>query len=159
MTPAIDLLKQHRVDHRVHEYSLELSKDTANQAYGVEAAAKLGLDEALVFKTLIVNLDDHSLAVAIIPVAAKLSMKLMARALGGKKVVMATQAQAERSSGYVLGGISPLGQKRSLKTVIDTSAGELPAIFVSAGRRGLEIELAVKDLGRLTQGSFAHLLQ
>ncbi|MFT4633250.1 MAG: Cys-tRNA(Pro)/Cys-tRNA(Cys) deacylase [Candidatus Pseudothioglobus sp.] len=163
MTPAIDLLKQHRINHRILEYGHAHSpipkNETVNQAYGVQAAAKLGLDETLVFKTLIVKLDDHDLVVAVIPVNAMLSMKLIARALNGKKAVMATQAQAERSSGYVLGGISPLAQKKWLKTVIDSSAMKLAAIYVSAGRRGLEIEVAPDDLGQLTQAVFAHLTQ
>jgi len=155
MTPAIDLLKQHNISYTLHEYS----HDPGNRAYGIEAAAKLGIDEVRVFKTLIVSLDEHDLAVAVIPVAAMLSMKLVARALGGKKAVMATQAQAERSSGYVLGGISPLGQKRRLKTVIDAGALALPSIFISAGRRGLEIELTAADLMRLVDGTSADLAQ
>jgi Cys-tRNA(Pro)/Cys-tRNA(Cys) deacylase len=160
MTPAIELLKQHHIAHQMHEYRHEQKQESNDgPAYGAEAAAKLGIDEAFVFKTLIINVDDRNLAVAVIPVSAMLSMKLIARALGGKKAVMASQAQAERSSGYVLGGISPLGQKKRLRTIIDRTATDLPTIFISAGRRGLEIELAAEDLRQLTEGVFANLQQ
>lgn len=110
MTPAINLLRQQKITHQVHEYS----HDPGAASYGLEAAEKLGLDPQQVFKTLVVQIDGKSLAVAIIPVAAKLGMKQIAKATGGKKAEMADPAAVERSTGYVLGGVSPLGQKRRL---------------------------------------------
>ncbi|HEY5733850.1 MAG TPA: YbaK/EbsC family protein, partial [Gammaproteobacteria bacterium] len=112
-----------------------------------------------VFKTLVVHLDNNDLAVAVVPVSASLSMKLMARAAGAKKAAMADRAEAERSTGYVLGGVSPLGQKKRLKTIIDMTAAEFDSIFVSAGRRGLEIELKPDDLKTLTSGMYADIRQ
>jgi len=153
MTPAINLLRQQKITHQVHEYS----HDPGAASYGLEAAEKLGLDPQQVFKTLVVQIDGKSLAVAIIPVAAKLGMKQIAKATGGKKAEMADPAAVERSTGYVLGGVSPLGQKRRLPTWIDSSAASLPSIHISAGRRGLEIEIAPDDLAMLTNAGFTAL--
>ena len=147
MTPAIKLLEKAGVAHKIHEYK----HDVGNSAYGLEAAEKLGLDPRQVFKTLVVKLDDRSLAVAILPVSGMLSMKAMAKALSGKKAELADKTEVERSTGYVLGGVSPLGQKKRLRTVIDSSAASLDSMFVSAGRRGLEIELTPAHLQSLTQ--------
>jgi Cys-tRNA(Pro)/Cys-tRNA(Cys) deacylase len=155
MTPAIDAAKKGRIAYTVHQYS----HDPANDAYGREAAEKLGVDPARVFKTLVVQLDDGSLAVGVIPVSSMLSMKLMAKAAGGKKAAMADKALVERVTGYVLGGVSPLGQKKRLATVIDACAGAFPTIFVSAGRRGLSLELAAADLAMLTGGSLKAISQ
>ena len=115
----------------------------------------MGLPLERVFKTLVVTLDARELAVAVAPVSGKLDMKRCAAALGGKKCEMAAGKDAERSTGYVVCGISPLGQKKRLRTVIDTSAQDLDSMFVSAGRRGLEIELALEALRQLTGGMFA----
>ncbi|GIU35013.1 Cys-tRNA(Pro) deacylase [Shewanella schlegeliana] len=153
MTPAIDLLVKHKIAHQVHEYH----HDPACQAYGLEAAEKIGVAPELVFKTLVVKLDGKQLAVAIIPVAEKLSMKAIAKAAKAKKAVMAEAAEVQRSSGYVLGGVSPLGQKRLLTTVIDDSASQLEQMYVSGGRRGLDIALAPEDIKQLLKADFAPL--
>ncbi len=155
MTPAINLARQQQVNHKVHEYS----HDPAAASYGLEAAEKLGLSPDQVFKTLVIQVDAKALVVAVIPVAAKLSMKLIAKAAGGKKADMANAADVSRSTGYVLGGVSPLGQKKRLPTFIDMSAQAQATVYVSAGRRGLEIELAAADLAALTNGRFADLCQ
>lgn len=151
MTPGIEVARKAGIAHQVHEYA----HDPASESYGLEAAEKLGVAPERVFKTLVVRLANGELAVAVLPVSAKLSMKLMAKAAGAKKAAMADQADVERATGYVLGGVSPLGQKRRLQTIIDASAEALPGMYISAGRRGLEIELAPEDLARLTGGSFA----
>lgn len=151
MTPAINAAKQAKVPFCIHEYL----HDPKAESYGEEAAEKLDLPLQQVYKTLVVSLDGKTLAVAVVPVAGMLDMKHCAAALGGKKCEMATQKDAERATGYVLGGISPLGQKKRLRTVIDASAQQFATIFVSAGRRGLEIELAPADLAALTGATFA----
>ncbi|MDF1690860.1 MAG: Cys-tRNA(Pro) deacylase [Zhongshania sp.] len=155
MTPAINLAKKHKIAHTVHEYS----HDPASHSYGLEAVEKLGLNAAQVFKTLVVAQEPKGLAVAVVPVAGQLNLKAMAKALKVKKVAMAAPADVARSSGYVLGGVSPLGQKRLLPTVIDASAAGFASIYVSAGRRGLEIELAAQDLLALTGGLLAPIAQ
>ena len=138
MTPAIELVKQHGIAHQLHHYQ----HDPAAASYGAEAAEKLGLLPQQVFKTLVLSLDAKQLAVAVLPVSQQLSMKLAAKALGAKKADMANAHDVMRSTGYVLGGVSPLGQKKLLPTVIDSSAQQFATIYVSAGRRGLEIELS-----------------
>ncbi len=153
MTPAINVAKKNRVNHRVHEYH----HDASSESYGLEAAEKLGVPEERVFKTLVVNLDNKELAVGVVPVSSMMSMKLFARAAGAKKAAMANQADVERATGYVLGGVSPLGQKKRLKTIIDQSAKEFETIYVSAGRRGLEIELSPDDLKMLVNGVFQNI--
>lgn len=155
MTPGIEQAKQAKIDYRVHEYE----HDPASESYGLEAAQKTGVPAAKVFKTLVVELAGGDLAVGVVPVSTMLNLKSIARAAGAKKAAMAPAADVERSTGYVLGGVSPLGQKRKLKTYIDRSAEDFPTIFVSAGRRGLEIELSPVDLARLTRGIFAALCQ
>ncbi|MBK1650519.1 Cys-tRNA(Pro) deacylase [Rhabdochromatium marinum] len=154
MTPAIDHLKRLGIAHRVHAYH----HDPGTTAYGQEAADQLGLDPARVFKTLVISLDGKTLVVGVVPVSRQLSLKALAKAAGGKKATMAEKAQAERSTGYLLGGISPVGQKRRLDTYINTSAERLDSLFVSAGRRGLEIELSPADLQRVTTARFYHLV-
>lgn len=155
MTPGIDAARKARVAHTIHEYH----HDPASANYGTEAAEKMAVDPARVFKTLVVAVDGKELAVGVTPVTTTLSMKLIARAANGKKAAMADKQAVQRSTGYVLGGVSPLGQKRKLKTVIDDSARNFETIFVSAGRRGLEIELRPEDLAELTGAAFANLRQ
>ena len=120
----------------------------------MEAADKLGVTPQRVFKTLVVDAGTKALAVAVLPVDQQLNLKLMAKAIGAKKVVMANPAAVSRSSGYVLGGVSPVGQKRALTTVIDKRARLYESIYVSAGRRGLEVELTAGDLAMVTHGLF-----
>lgn len=153
MTPAIDLLKKHRAEHRVHSYS----HDPKAASYGLEAAEKLDLQPERVFKTLLAASEKGELLVAVVPVAGSLDLKALALAAKVKKVEMADPAAAQRSTGYLLGGISPLGQKKALRTFIDVSAEQYPSIFVSAGRRGLEVELAAEVLAQLTRATFAAL--
>lgn len=155
MTPAINLIKQAKLAHSIHEYD----HDPAAHSYGLEAAEKLQVEPEIVFKTLVVLLDGKQLAVGIIPVESQLSMKHIAQAAKAKRAVMADKSEVERSTGYVLGGVSPLGQKKRLRTYLHDSARDLPALYVSAGRRGLEIELSPQDLLSLTGGVFANLCQ
>jgi Cys-tRNA(Pro)/Cys-tRNA(Cys) deacylase len=138
-------LTQAKVSFEVHAYE----HDPAAQSYGTEAADAMGVVPARVFKTLLADVDGK-LTVAVVPVSGQLDLKALANAVGGKKAAMADPAAAERTTGYVLGGISPLGQRKKLPTVIDESALEYDTVFCSAGRRGLEIELAPADLVRLT---------
>lgn len=153
MTPAINCAKKAGITFNVHEYQ----HDPAAESYGEEAAEALGLDPSLVFKTLLVSLSGHksTLAVAVLPVTHMLSLKAIAKALGAKKAEMADPKLAERTTGYIVGGISPIGQKKALPTVIDSSAEALTTLNVSAGRRGLEIELSPADLAKLTRAIFA----
>jgi Cys-tRNA(Pro)/Cys-tRNA(Cys) deacylase len=153
MTPAILAARSAKIAHQVHEYA----HDPSSPSYGVEAAEKLGLPQDRVFKTLVVTVDNKALVVGVVPVASMLNMKALAKAMGAKKAAMAEPAEVERVTGYVLGGVSPLGQKKRLKTIIDTSARTFPTIYVSAGRRGLQIELNPRDLKKLTGGSFAEI--
>ncbi|GAB2683144.1 Cys-tRNA(Pro) deacylase [Aliiglaciecola aliphaticivorans] len=155
MTPAINLAKKRKIQFTVHQYQ----HDADAKSFGLEAAEKLGLDEEQVFKTLVVEFDGKELAVAILPVNTSLNMKLMAKALGVKKAQMANKADVERTTGYVIGGVSPLGQKKRLKTIIDGNAQKFPTIFVSAGRRGLEIELAADDMISLLGAKYAQISQ
>ncbi|AAW86287.1 conserved protein [Aliivibrio fischeri ES114] len=150
MTPATKLLKKAKIEHQVLEYH----HDPKAQAYGLEAAEKLGLDQKEVFKTLVVQVDEKELVVGIIPVAEQLSMKLIAKAVKGKKAKMADPAVVQKTTGYVLGGVSPLGQKKRLKTVIDITAESLESIYVSGGKRGLDIGLAPKDLQQVLNAQF-----
>lgn len=147
-TPAIRTLTTAGVPHRVHSYR----HDPRADSYGAEAvaalAAELGVAPAQIFKTLVVELSTGGLAVAVLPVPNSLSLKAAAAALGAPKAGMAERAAAERSTGYVLGGISPLGQRKKLPTVVDESALRWDRILCSAGKRGLEIELAPADLVR-----------
>jgi Cys-tRNA(Pro)/Cys-tRNA(Cys) deacylase len=141
MTPAVNQLKKLKIAHQLHQYH----HDPQCQSFGQEAVEMLGVIAEIVFKTLVVNVDDSYLAVAIVPVENKLSLKKLAKALSAKKVKMADTHRVEIVTGYVLGGVSPFGQKKSLKTVIDVSAKALSMIYVSGGKRGLEIELATTD--------------
>ena len=154
MTPAINAAKKAKIAFQIHHYE----HDPGAESYGLEAAEKMAVDPSRVFKTLVVALDGKELAVGIVPVTDNLNMKQIAKAAGAKKAAMADKILVERSTGYVLGGVSPLGQKKRLKTVIDQSAKGFQTIYVSAGRRGLEIELSAEDLCRLLGGSFASLV-
>ena len=149
MTPAINTAEQARIIYTVHEYA----HDPTAVSYGLEAAEALGLEPARVFKTLLVSLQggQATLAVGIVPVDRQLELKAIAAAAGSKKAAMADPKEAERATGYVLGGISPLGQKRRLLTIVDDTAMNFETIYVSAGRRGLEIELSPSDLLSLTE--------
>ena len=153
MTPAITLLLKEKIKHTVLKYE----HDTNAASYGLEAAEKLELDVDKVFKTLVVCDDNKKLAVAIVPVSKKLSEKKMAKALGVKKVAMANADAVIASTGYVLGGVSPLGQKKRLASVIHKSAESLTTMHVSAGKRGLEVALAPADLALLTSAKFADI--
>jgi Cys-tRNA(Pro)/Cys-tRNA(Cys) deacylase len=151
-TPATAVLISAKVTHDLHPY--EVSPDAPN--YGALVAEALGVPPASLFKTLIAEVDGR-LVVAVVPVTGELDLKALAAAAGGKKAALADRAAAERSSGYVRGGISPLGQRKRLPTVIDDSARELSSMYVSAGRRGLQVSLAPADLIRLTEGSVARI--
>jgi Cys-tRNA(Pro)/Cys-tRNA(Cys) deacylase len=144
-TPATLALDRAGVGYRLHPYD----HDPRAASYGLEAATALGADPARVFKTLLASLDG-SLVVGIVPVSGQLDLKALARALGGSKAVLAEVSAAERVTGYVAGGISPVGQKRPLRTVLDASALDHVTIFVSAGRRGLDLEMAPADLVAIT---------
>ncbi|MFG2821332.1 Cys-tRNA(Pro) deacylase [Kitasatospora sp. NPDC048365] len=144
-TPATVALEAAGVAFTVHAYD----HDPGAASYGGEAAEVLGIPAQRVFKTLVADVDG-ALTVGVVPVSGQLDLKALAAAVGGKRAAMADPAAAERSSGYVLGGISPLGQRRALPTVVDASALDHPTVFVSAGRRGLEVELAPAELVRLT---------
>ncbi|KEA65723.1 Cys-tRNA(Pro) deacylase YbaK [Marinobacterium lacunae] len=153
MTPAIKALERAGVAFSIHEYQ----HDPATPAYGLEAAEKLGFPAEQVFKTLLVAVegDARRLAVGIVPVNGMLDLKAIASALKVKKVAMAQPSDAERATGYVVGGISPLGQKKRLQTVLDASASGQETILVSGGRRGLDIELSPEDLCLVTGASRA----
>ena len=155
MTPAIVLLEKTKTPHKVHSYT----HDPRAESYGEEAAHMLGVEPACVFKTLMVCLDEKEFAVGIVPVCGMLNLKRLAKAAGAKKAAMAKVHDVERVSGYVLGGVSPLGQKKRVRTFVDESAKAHGNIFVSAGRRGLEIELAPQDLVHLARGVFAPIAQ
>lgn len=155
MTPAIDLLRKKKIAHTVHEYE----HDPAAESYGLEAAEKLGIDPARTFKTLVVKLDKGTLAVGIVPVSSMLNLKRMAKACGAKKAAMAPPPEVERATGYVLGGVSPLGQRKRLPTVIDESAARFETVYVSAGKRGMDVELAPGDLQSLLGARFESLAQ
>lgn len=140
--------------HTLRAYEHDPRLRERGVSFGMEAAQALGLDPAQVFKTLLADVDGR-LTVAVVPVDRSLDLKALATAVGGKRAVMAEPAVAERATGYVVGGISPLGQRRALPTVVDASALRWPAVLVSAGRRGLDVELAPDDLVRLTGASTA----
>ncbi|MCJ1681212.1 Cys-tRNA(Pro) deacylase [Streptomyces sp. APSN-46.1] len=149
-TPAIAALTASAAPFTVHAYE----HDPAHPSYGEEAAQAMGVPPTRVFKTLIADVDGV-LTVAVVPVSGTLDLKALAAAVGGKRASMADPALAERTTGYVLGGISPLGQRKRLRTVLDSSASEHPTICVSAGRRGLEVELAPATLTTLTSAAVA----
>lgn len=149
-TAATVLLDRQGITYAVHAYT----HDRGHDSYGLEAAQALGIAPTRIFKTLIAEVDG-SLAVGVVPVAGQLDLKALAAAVGGKKAAMADVAAAERATGYVAGGISPLGQRRRLPVIIDSSAQAFETVYCSAGRRGLEIELAPADLVRAANATLA----
>ena len=151
-TPALAALARAGVAYTLHEYAVHTTPGAAG--YGADAAQSLGQDPRRMFKTLVAEVDGR-LTVAVVPVAGSLDLKAFAAAAGGKRAALADPAAAERSSGYVRGGISPLGQRRRLSTVIDASAEDWPTVLVSAGQRGLQVELAPVDLVRLCSAAVA----
>jgi Cys-tRNA(Pro)/Cys-tRNA(Cys) deacylase len=152
-TPALLVLRADGVAHAVHEYEASSPAGPRDHdrrpQYGLDAAAALGLDPARVFKTLIAAVDGVLVA-AVVPVSGELDLKALAAAMGGRRADLAAPADAERATGYVVGGISPLGMRRRLAAVLDRSADAFPTIHVSGGRRGLQVELAPTDLRRLS---------
>ncbi len=149
-TPAIAALTRAKIPYTLRPYD----HDARTTAYGDEVVAALGQDPARVFKTLVASVEG-TLVVGVVPVAAHLDLKALAAAAGGKKAAMAAVAEAERSSGYVAGGISPIGQRKPLKTILDVTAGNFSTIFVSAGRRGLQVEITATDLLAVSGGFLA----
>lgn len=149
-TPATTLLVKRKIEHTVHAYE----HDPGAESYGTEAAQALGIEPARVFKTLVADVDGK-LTVGVVPVTGQLDLKALAAAAGGKKAKLADPAAAQRATGYVLGGISPLGQRSRLPLVVDVTANDWPTVFCSAGRRGLEIELAPAELITLTGATVA----
>jgi Cys-tRNA(Pro)/Cys-tRNA(Cys) deacylase len=151
MTPAIQLLAKAQAEYQVHSYE----HDPQSTSFGLEAAEKLNLPPAQVFKTLLAITEKAELLVAVVPVAGTLDLKALAQAAGVKKTEMADPLAAQRATGYLLGGISPLGQKKRLRSFIDASAQQFPSIFVSAGRRGLEVQLSAATLAQHCHALFA----
>ena len=152
-TPAIDIVRRAGVAHAIHEYELaeRHGRDReARPSYGLEAAAALGVDPGRMFKTLVANVDDR-LVLAVVPVDGELDLKRLAAAVGGRRAAIADPAAAERATGMVVGGISPIGSRRPLAIVADVSILDHATVFVSAGRRGLQLELAPADLVRLSK--------
>ncbi|CAH0990075.1 Cys-tRNA(Pro)/Cys-tRNA(Cys) deacylase YbaK [Sinobacterium norvegicum] len=153
MTPASKAAKRAGIAFQLHRYQ----HDAAAASYGLEAVEKLNLPASQVFKTLVVELSSQALVVAVLPVDRQLNLKQLAALLTAKKAKMANPDDVKRSTGYVLGGVSPLGQRKALATVIDRSALAFDTIFVSAGQRGLEIELSGEDLRDLTSATVADI--
>lgn len=151
MTPAVEQARAAGITFELAEYE----HDPRAEVYGMEAADALGVPPESVFKTLVAQLDDQRLVVAIVPVTGQLDLKALAKSLGTRRAQMADPADAQRATGYLVGGISPLGQRRQLPTALDQSALEQPAIYVSAGRRGLDMSLAPGDLQSLTNATVA----
>jgi Cys-tRNA(Pro)/Cys-tRNA(Cys) deacylase len=153
-TRAIDLLEKLGVEFAVHEYEVGESEMT----YGAAVAGALGVEPERLFKTLVARVDGEPV-VAIVPVSGRLSLKKLARAFGGKRAAMAETAEAERLTGYVVGGISPFAQRRHLTTLIDRSSGSQQSVYVSAGVRGLQIEISPGDLSEITGARTADLAE
>ena len=151
-TPATVALEKAGVSFTVHAYD----HDPRSASYGLEAADALGLDPDAVFKTLLAEVDGE-LVVAVVPVSGQLDLKALASAVGGKRAAMADPAVAERTTGYVVGGISPIGQRRRLRTVVDESASARPAVYVSGGRRGVDLGLDPADLVRVLDAQVARI--
>ena len=154
MTPAINLLKKNKCDFKIHKYD----HDPACTNFGNEAVQKLGLDASQVYKTLLVELTPKQLVVCVLPVENQLSLKDVATAFDVKKAVMANKDEAQKVTGYLLGGISPLGQKKLLKTVLDESVNKFGTIFISGGKRGLDIEVKPCDLEKLLKAKIHKII-
>ncbi|MBF7690573.1 MULTISPECIES: Cys-tRNA(Pro) deacylase [Acinetobacter] len=154
MTPACKLLKAKRISYTIHEY---IHDANATNSYGLEAVEKLGLQPEEVFKTLLIT-DGKQFYVSVLPVSHQLNLKKVAQALGCKKVVMADLHDAERITGYLVGGISPIGQKKRLKTLLAMQATSLEKIYISGGRRGLDIGIKPDDLVSILNASFADII-
>jgi Cys-tRNA(Pro)/Cys-tRNA(Cys) deacylase len=153
VTPAIRALKEAGVPHEIHTYD----HDPAAASFGDEVVEALGVDPGEVFKTLVARLDQTAFAMAIVPVSSRLDLKALARAQGAKRAVLADAADAERATGYVVGGISPLGQRKQIPAWIDESALDLDRIYVSAGQRGLQVSLSPADLVKMVEAGTAAL--
>lgn len=149
-TPATAALIRAQIDYKLHPYT----HDVRSTSYGDEAAAALGVDPHRIFKTLIADVDGK-LVCAVVPVAAKLNLKALAASLSAKRAELADPAKAQRSTGYIVGGISPIGHKTQIPVVLDQSVADHPTVFVSAGKRGLQVELAAADLAAVTSGRYA----
>jgi Cys-tRNA(Pro)/Cys-tRNA(Cys) deacylase len=149
MTPAVLALRAAGVAFTTHEYAHDPRLQEKGQSFGLEAAELLGLDPDRVYKTLMAKADDH-LVVAVVPVSGRLDLKALARAVGASKAAMADVREAERATGYVAGGISPFGQKRQHPTVVDETVELWDTVYVSGGRRGLDVEIAPADLVEVT---------
>jgi Cys-tRNA(Pro)/Cys-tRNA(Cys) deacylase len=154
MTPAIVFLKKQKVSFDIHQYQ----HDADAASFGIEAAQKLGIEQQHVFKTIVLETDQKQLVVAIVPVNNQVNLKKLAKACKVKKVMMADKTKVQASTGYILGGVSPLGQKKRLPTFINDSALNHKQIYISAGRRGLEVSLAANDLSQLLQAQFIDLV-
>ncbi|MDN3474656.1 Cys-tRNA(Pro) deacylase [Pseudoalteromonas sp. APC 3355] len=153
MTPAIELLKKQKIPFEILSYE----HDAGNSQYGLEAVEKLNLDSAQVYKTLVLETHERQLIVAVTPVSQQVNLKQLAKLCGAKKVAMAAPQKVQASTGYILGGVSPLAQKKRLATFIHSSASLFDTIYVSAGKRGLEIALSPTNLAALTSAKFGDL--
>ena len=151
MTPAIALLEKQKIKFEILSYE----HDANNGHYGLEAVEKLNLNSDQVFKTLVLETHEGELIVAITPVSQQVNLKQLAKVAKTKKVALAAPQKVNVSTGYILGGVSPIGQKKRLKTYIHSSASEFEIIYVSAGKRGLELKLAIDDVAELTKATFA----
>mgnify|MGYP000645723227 FL=1 len=151
MTPAIALLEKQKIKFEILSYE----HDANNGHYGLEAVEKLNLNSDQVFKTLVLETHEGELIVAITPVSQQVNLKQLAKVAKTKKMALAAPQKVNASTGYILGGVSPIGQKKRLKTYIHSSASEFEIIYVSAGKRGLELKLAIDDVAELTKATFA----